>query len=877
MRYFFAVCLVIICTSLCMAEDPTWPAPGSKYPEGAEPPRPEVSNVRLGTDWWKSPPKVISPYAPSNYDYQTIVWGSDKRIGQKPLLFKMLKKMYVLGTMVYSQANPKPTADAGMPFYNTCITNLLYIRNKSGSATRKAFFADRTRKNAVRKPSLEDPKTDKDEQNRARRVAERCSQHKPLAYDLRDEATYVVSSACPIDFDFSDVSMKHFRKWLKIKHKTLEALNKEWETDFASWDAVFPFMTEEIQKRVYNNMAQANLAPWADHREYNDDTFISAIARYRDVVLKVDPGAPVGISGTQMPSTWGGFDYWKLCTATSWIEHYECNGSKEIHRSFFKKGTPSIAASGYKGGLDAGLMKTWYLLFHGDTGQLVWPYGKNYGQYLMFDVQGDRVDLTKHGKTLKEIFKEARNGIPCLIMHADMEVNRIGILNSQPSLRADWVFEVKRDGSTWVKRYSSYEGSHNFAAAGREGFYKAVEDVGFQYTVIDRRQVEAGELVSRGIKLFIVSRGIAMSKKEIEGYRKFVEQGGVLVTDLMAGSMNENCRVWPDGPSPIDSLLGLKRAPFDIEIEKKGEKSRGYEGGFGNTIKVAMKKDFRNIKQGETLTMHGYQEIKLKAGTAIPLAETPRGPAILEHKVGKGYAYTMNFDIPNYLSQRGAENAPEKTKDTRRLIKAFAEKAGCRPLVKVTREDTKQYPFGLETFVYRQGEARYFAVNLNKVTQINWQDLSDTGIDVKDQAGNTISFKIPWKGYVTEMRTGKSHGLTDSLKMVMPKKRPLVFSVLPYEVKGLKADIGNGKIIDNKLAVSVSIETNGKIGDHVVHAELLDEKGEPIPESVVNLPLPGGIYKGSIDYSYVEEKGPFTLNLRDVASGKSIKLNVNRK
>ena len=55
--------------------------------------------------------------------------------------------------------------------------------------------------------------------------------------------------------------------------------------------------------------------------------------------------------------------------------------------------------------------------------------------------------------------------------------------------------------------------------------------------------MERGELIERSIRLFIVPRGMALSDMEIAQLRKFVEAGGVLVCDLMAGRMDENGRV----------------------------------------------------------------------------------------------------------------------------------------------------------------------------------------------------------------------------------------------------------------------------------------------------------------------------------------------
>jgi hypothetical protein len=635
-------------------------------------------------------------------------------------------------------------------------------------------------------------------------------------------------------------------------------------------------MTDEIQAREFPRVARANLAPWADHREYNDDTFLSAIARYRDTIRAVDPGAPVGISGTQMPSAWGGFDFWKIGNTIGWIEHYDCNGSREAIRSFLPRRYPAIAAMPYTTAGE-GLCRMWYLALHGDSGGLVWPYrGNDTGKTLLLDVKDGALALTPLGENLKAIFREARCGVPCLLRRAEPMLDPVGVLYSQASLRADWMFEVKRDGKTWCNRYSSYEGGHNYAAAGREGLYKLIEDLGLQYACLSGAQVARGELVKRGLRLLIVPRGLALSKAEIEGLRAYVEQGGVLVTDLMAGRMNENCRVWPDSPGPLDVLLGVKRAPFAFEEETKDE---GDKGGFGRPVEITMQSDFGGLKAGERLFFQGFQEPGLQAGAAKALASAPGGPALLAQPHGKGLAYTLNFDLPNYLAQRGASDAEKATQPARRLLAALLQKAGIEPVVKVRAKGADVHPMGWETFRFSMGEAEFYAIHVNGSVRINWEDLSDAGAGVAAAQGLEFTVQLPRKGFVTEMRTGKSFGFTDRVEVRTAKDQPVLLCLLPYQVRSLAIERGADRIADGKLSLSLAVdagEANARRLDHVVHAELVNSADEVVPESVVNLPLSRGSYRGALDMSFVPGDGPWTLRLRDVASGKTVWKKVSR-
>ena len=189
---------------------------------------------------WANPPAVISPYDTNWYDYQPVIWGGDKRLGEGEKYYSALRQMFVRAGLAYSADNPQPHAQARFPFYCTNLCNQLYLRNKTGPAARKAFEKDRSKASLVRKPSLEDPATDASERANAAHIARQCGPYKPLGYDLRDEGTYTVGSASPFDFDFSEVSLKCMRLWLQAKYASLDRLNATWGTSFASWNQVEP-------------------------------------------------------------------------------------------------------------------------------------------------------------------------------------------------------------------------------------------------------------------------------------------------------------------------------------------------------------------------------------------------------------------------------------------------------------------------------------------------------------------------------------------------------------------------------------------------------------------------------------------------------------
>jgi len=112
----------------------------------------------------------------------------------------------------------------------------------------------------IRTPSLSDPAW-------LRRITLRLWQHarayapyRPLYYNLGDE-TGIADLAAAWDFDFAPSSLAAMRVWLKQTYGTLAALNREWRTRFADWDAVMPMTTDAALKQP-----DQNFAAWADFK-----------------------------------------------------------------------------------------------------------------------------------------------------------------------------------------------------------------------------------------------------------------------------------------------------------------------------------------------------------------------------------------------------------------------------------------------------------------------------------------------------------------------------------------------------------------------------------------------------------------------------------
>ncbi|MFH1823851.1 MAG: beta-galactosidase [Candidatus Firestonebacteria bacterium] len=798
-------------------------------------------------------------------DFIVIMWEEDPL--NNAAYFDSLYEMGLKAGMLYSSKSPSVFHDYNFLYYATNMANKLHIRNKTFPNLYKKFKEDRSKKWLARDPCLSDEKYLLEEGKRVEEITKRTRKDLCIGYDLRDEAS-LTRNCWPFDFCFSEYCLKKFKEYIKDKYQTLDSLNKEWETNFKSWDEVEPFTTDEIQEREYKKPESANFSPWADHRSFMDDVWVDTIKYFKDIVCKVNPDALVGISGTQMPSIWGGFDFYKLMQVCSWVEHYDIRGSREMMRSFAKPNTVFVAAISNPD--DESKKRLWSNILHGDRGVLVWPYsGENMSNNLFINEKKEGISLTQRGKKLKEIVWEIRCGVVPLLSNSNLECDPIAIHHSQSSIQADWLFEVKREGKDWISRTTYPEMSINQLARLRESWTKLIEDIGYQYNFISSSEIEDGELINRKYKVFIMPRSIAISDKEANEIKRFVENGGVVIADILTGRMDEHCKMNKDARGILDNLFGIDRGIFKFPEELKpiGEKKRkwdevewDYMGGYGENILIEFTEDYQDLKfKGNKIPIQSYYEKDTKVNSGKSLAKFGEFPSVIIKEAGKGKTVYLNFDIVNYINIRNISSNAKRICDLFGNVLKFA---GLQPVVKLMDKE-KEWPIGIEIFRHKNKENLYVSLINNVSHRISPEDLTDLEKNQREEIGE-ILINFPKKSNVYNILNNQYFGEVSEIKEVVNLFKPNIYALLPYKIKGLTVD---AKVV-RKGVIEVHIKVKGeKVGDHVVNLEVFDKEDKRIYKESRNLYLGNGNYNGELDLSSMS--GKVKIVFKEVISGIS--------
>lgn len=485
-------------------------------------------------------------------DYQTILWINDPVHGHPdkiPLLLQRLREMGINTAMVTVDSDPAWLVDQHFPYYvenmvnrGLCLKWNSQVRDWDAFVTRWAKEG-RAEAGLVRDYCLDDPQWRDWAGAEMGKIARQNRAHAPLAYNIRDELS-TTYSANPFDYDFNPLALAGFRDWLRTQYHDLAALNAEWECHFDSWDAVRPFTTDQIKNRMAGGEAQPrgkpdwqqlealqfepgpartnrtrwNFAPWCDFRSYMDYSLARTLDDLRRAARAADPATPVGIEGTQMPSAFGGYDLWRLAGALDWVEAYDIGNARAIFGSFMP-GKPMLTTV-FESETRAARRRLWHLLLEGDRGCLVW-WSED-----CIDWKSDDYALTPKARALAPVLKEMTSPLARLFLRATPQRDPIYVHYSQPSIQVDWLLESTVDGSTWLRRFSSFEADHNRQVKVRDGWFKAFQDLGYSPQFVSSESIEAGALdrvATAGPVVLALPSSWAVSDREAMAFQRLFQ------------------------------------------------------------------------------------------------------------------------------------------------------------------------------------------------------------------------------------------------------------------------------------------------------------------------------------------------------------------
>jgi hypothetical protein len=436
----------------------------------------------------------------------------------------------------------------------------VYAYRAAAYTKRKAdYAATKDKKYLTRDIVLQDPGFPAHLESALKERIGRLAPLKPLAYYLADESS-LTSYTDAFDVDWAPAALAGFRQWLRGEYKTLEALNASWGTSFRDWETVVPMTTEEAQQH-------GNFAPWADHRAYMEKALVDALALAREIVRKIDPGAPASISGTQVPTAHNGANWYAIDQVMDYLQPYS-GGNQDAMHHLFRPGMLLTGFTGY-GSTGAALhYMQWQRLFYGHTGaSIFWHY----------TVLNPDLTLSEQGREMEKVFGRLQSGIGRVFMNSRVREDGVAIHFSMASIRGAWI----TDGRILPKVGNVNATSKNYVELTRRrgAWVSELEKQGLQFRFLATPQIESGELDK--YRVLILPYSIALSDAEARRIEQFMDRGGIVLADDEVGRMDERCH-WRKPPLWAEGRKGLLRqAPGRVPVQP----AFPVEGDFLTTIR----------------------------------------------------------------------------------------------------------------------------------------------------------------------------------------------------------------------------------------------------------------------------------------------------
>jgi beta-galactosidase len=357
---------------------------------------------------------------------------------------------------------------------------------------------------------------------------------------------------------YCDNCQTAFRKWLKQKYKTIEALNEAWNAQFwghtyYEWDDIVIPSLLGGEWKVNRSSCQIQSI---DFRRFTSDSLLDCYLAEAEVLKGVTPNIPVT---TNMMGTFWDLDYqkWgKKLDFISWdnypspgtpytrtaMNHALMRGCGDGKPFFLMEQTPSVTNwQPYNSLKRPGIMRLWsyQALAHGSDTVMFFQMRRSRGGCEKF--HGAIID--HYGNENTRVFREAA------ALGAELKKLADAFTGSRLSADAAVLFDWD---NWWASALSAGPTVDMNYPEEIFRFYDALARQNISTDIIGvDAPLDTYKILCAPV-LYMVKPGFA------DKLKKFVERGGVLVTTYFSGMTDVNDLVTPDGyPGELRSLCGL--------------------------------------------------------------------------------------------------------------------------------------------------------------------------------------------------------------------------------------------------------------------------------------------------------------------------------
>jgi hypothetical protein len=429
-------------------------------------------------------------------------------------------------------------------------------------------------------------------------------------------------------------------------------------------------------------------------------------------------------------------------------------------------------------------------------------------------VTSDQRPTAGYAALARDEFPDLTGGIDRLVLACRFTDDRIAVAYSYPS---------------WLCNPS--------ALAGRAKVI--VEELGFQHTFVDMDDIAAGRLEKDGYRMLVIQQAECLSRAHVDGLRRFVEQGGVLVCVGRVGSRDLSGAPWADGPL-ADAVIGVSTA-------------RAAPLGRTAAIQIGDKPGSLYIDVKD-VTVSGAQVL---AEAEIDGAKVPVWTV---RALGRGKVFWLNSTLEAHRTVVTGGAAGERSLDQSgpaavrashwAVFDRMIAEAGLKPRLRLF--DGDRPVFDTETWYYRTPSGRsmlaahYLAQKVEK----------------------PLAVRIQKPAHVYEVRDRKYLGRSDEWTDAFPEGRMKIYALLDYRVTGLEVAVPGGPHAPGEtVPVACTVKADGAPDLHALRLEVRGPDGAALPAYALTVLAPGGAATVRLPLALNQPPGRYKVGVIDVLSG----------
>lgn len=784
-----------------------------------------------------------------------------------------------------------------------------------------------------------------------------------LGWSLGDLSVAPRVPDAPLVLEKNEAWADLFRDWLQTRYGSLDALNRQWETSFATWNAVFlpsenkpvappktvatsnnasflirdedvdeeddcedeaenkarvgltrnsaPHETNAVPVAPQDSPSpeEKNLSPLCDFMEFRHALLSQALLNVGKKTRRYDPNAGVGVlspfsvGACFVSSPARGVETLDWCAPVAAEAEMRpvaaaarllWRNSRPNGLTLTRLDQPTRAPTDGGRATDALRRRLWWGMLRGDSGAFLTedalPGSPEFDENTLLRELEDDFRLLYEG-----LARQWRLSTPD-------ERDTTGVYFSPNSLRLRTVLlREKRMASGDNNDEGSVNDSNDDAAALTpfSAWQTLIEDLGYPVKAVDLEMLRQG-LTKTKVKVLVLPELLSLSDEEVETFRRFVKNGGILIADHSCGLYDERGkrRAAPDNsPLPpknrvpqdsfyyggLDMEFGVRRHVWRYPLLKENQP-------YDQSLRIKLRDPWNGTPFGPECSTLAAAESGLSADGAAGFGATvgfqPEGPplaaACLSRSGGLGRFVFLNLRIADYL----------------KLREQVAGDFRCQGFTPQRYSVLYGRPDGGEAFRVILGDLLAEAFGSPATAVLSENGAAMRGIfrvprSLRDGAArligllpDAVAFGAAARTVVVtdrderhwyDLRKAQRLGVGRGCRTRLEPGQATLLAGLPYRVDRMKITVrrrDSRGIFD----VDARLETSAEIGDvspaarrgvpHVFFLTCYNREGHRLPRYDRVVEAPGGVWSGRLTLGINELDGDFRLLVRDALSGR---------